>query len=137
MIDLCIIVDPVAKGRPRFSNFRGFVRTYTPQKTLDFEQEVKKQLLEQYKGLPLNGALKMEITFYFGIPKSYSRKKIKELEKNLFLHTNKPDVDNLIKSFCDASNGILWDDDKQVCIIKASKLWTNTQPRISVSIEEL
>lgn len=40
MIHLIIEGEPVAKGRPRFSVRGGYIRTFTPEKTKNFEEIV-------------------------------------------------------------------------------------------------
>lgn len=38
-------------------------------------------------------------------------------------HTQKPDIDNLIKTTKDSLKGIVWRDDSQVAEIDAVKFW--------------
>ncbi|MEA2036328.1 MAG: RusA family crossover junction endodeoxyribonuclease, partial [Nanoarchaeota archaeon] len=59
------------------------------------------------------------ILFGIPFPKSYSKKKRKEL----FLkpHNQKPDLDNMIKAVAD----ILMKEDKEIYKIKAKKIWSN------------
>jgi len=40
-------------------------------------------------------------------------------------HTHKPDLDNLIKFVLDSCNGILWEDDKIIGLIDATKRYSN------------
>lgn len=68
----------------------------------------------------------LEITFYIQIPKSWSKTKTKE--KNITLHDQKPDLDNLLKAFQDA-----FGEDKHVASVVATKIWTDTDPRIVAS----
>ena len=53
------------------------------------------------------------------MPKSWSKKK--KLLKLGTPHTSKPDLDNLIKNILDRGNNILWEDDKNISYITASK----------------
>lgn len=57
----------------------------------------------------------LHIEFYLPVPKS---KKAGAL--NSLPHKEKPDLDNLLKAFMDC-----WDQDKEVNIINAKKLWTS------------
>lgn len=59
----------------------------------------------------MEGALCVEMDFYFTRPKSVKRP----------YHTVKPDVDNLVKAVLDNGNEILWKDDRQIVQIIASK----------------
>ena len=101
-------VDPVAKGRPRFTK-QG--RAYTPKKTKEFETLIKKIARDQYKNGPMKQALSATIVFYFKKPKTVTRD----------YPTVKPDVDNCVKSTLDSLNGIVFVDDAQIIEINASK----------------
>jgi Holliday junction resolvase RusA-like endonuclease len=45
------------------------------------------------------------------------------------------DLDNLIKTFCDALNGLLWADDKQVYRIEAQREWGHPSPMTEAWID--
>lgn len=134
--EIIIKGEPVAKGRPRFRNCGSFVSAYTPAKTKNAEKSIKEQLREYFTDLPSQKPIRIEFVFYFGIPKSYSKKKIKELETNKFLHTNKPDADNVAKLYLDAMNGLVFNDDKQIATLKITKLYTFLEPRTEIIIDE-
>ena len=118
-------IVPQAKGRPRFGNGR----TFTPQRTRDFEDEIRRMAKEQYKQAPLTGAVSLVVTFYLPIPMSWSKKK-KENRIGQF-HASRPDLDNLLKGVLDALNGVLYNSDAQVVKLSAAKFY-GTQPRIEV-----
>lgn len=101
-------IKPIAKGRPRFG--KGFA--YTPSKTRQYENEVAQLLKKQYWGLPLKGPISVAITFLFERPKK---------PKHSVWHIVKPDADNLTKGVCDSANGIIWEDDAQVCELRVFK----------------
>lgn len=61
----------------------------------------------------------LHVTFYLPTPKSWSKKKRKEYHGTLC--QNRPDIDNLIKSFCDS----LTSEDKFVANIAATKRWAD------------
>jgi len=105
-------IDPVAKGRPRFT--RGG-RAYTPERTRKFTNELI-AMMQWQVGEPLEGALKVEIVFYMRRPKSVKRK----------YPTVKPDLDNLEKALYDAGNGILWNDDSQIVTHTVSKYYADS-----------
>lgn len=133
-IELVIEGEPVAKGRPKLSRYG----TYTPKKTKDYEELVKKAWNEsKYADFePLETAIKISVVFYRGIQKSGS-KQIKDAKnKGLILPTIKPDIDNYMKSILDGLNGLAYVDDSQVCSIKASKMYS-AYPRVEVVVEEI
>jgi len=78
----------------------------------------KDYLNDNSKGFKLPD--KFTILFCVPFPKSYSKKKCKEL----FLkpHQEKPDVDNMLKAIMDA--GIGRNDDKNVYCVKMKKVWS-------------
>ena len=119
-------LPPVAKGRPRFGNGR----TFTPKKTKDFEDRARQLMTAQFFMVPLEGPLRVELSFMFEKPKR---------AKHETLHIVRPDLDNLIKSVCDAAVGIVYVDDAQVCEILAKKVYCKegTSPRILFSVTSI
>jgi Holliday junction resolvase RusA-like endonuclease len=74
---------------------------------------------------PLAGPLRMSITFAMPRPKSHHRKN-GELKPNApTYHTCKPDTTKLIRSTEDALKGIAWQDDSQVAIQSAVKVYNS------------
>ena len=62
-----------------------------------------------------------DLTFDIPIPKSWTRKR-KELMAEEG-HTQKPDLDNYVKTILDACNGVVYEDDSQITCITAMKSW--------------
>lgn len=118
--ELFIPVLPVAKGRPRMG-MHGF---YTPEKTRNYEAEIRMHALAEKKlqslaePTPETVSLEADIVFYFPIPQN----KLKKIKDNAPMMI-KPDLDNLVKSILDGLQGILFKDDKQITKITASKLY--------------
>lgn len=61
----------------------------------------------------------LDITFYIEMPKSWSKKKREAMYMQP--HQSKPDLDNLVKAYCDA----LYDDDAGVYAIRCAKYWSD------------
>jgi Holliday junction resolvase RusA-like endonuclease len=78
------------------------------------------------------GATRLHASFYFSVPKSRARK-LKEGES----HTQKPDLDNCLKSIQDGLKQVAWHDDCCVVEIHARKLWTHGEPRAEIVVESL
>ena len=72
---------------------------------------------DQLKGFENYYTDKLYINFYLPMPKSWSKKK--RLQKTLCPHDQKPDIDNLVKAYMDAT----MPEDKEVWDIRASKFW--------------
>ena len=131
MIMLVIYGDPVPQGRPRFSR-NG--HTYSPQRSADYRQWVRLNMVNhvrKYMQKPLEKAVLLDITFYLGIPTSWSKKKRMEAAQGQIRPTGKRsgDLDNLVKMIQDAGNGILWADDSIITDLKTRKRYTGELAR--------
>ena len=129
-----IIGTPVAKGRPRLGKYT----TYTPTKTINYENWVKISYLNQYKDKEkITGkAIRMEIWAIFE-PTNTEKKSKKKYQSLLGKpYTKKPDNDNIAKSICDALNDIAYDDDSRICELIVHKLY-GEQAKAIVQIEEV
>lgn len=137
--ELHFIVEgkPIGKGRPRFSGRGGFIRTYNPQSTVDYEEKVKQSFLRQVGNefSDYTGALSVEINAYFEPPKSASKKKRNELIESKY-YLNKPDSDNIAKIVLDGLNKVAYYDDNQIVQLVVTKQYSE-QDRVEVKIEFL
>ena len=135
MIQFTVYGDPVAQGRPRFSNRGGFVKAYDPQKSRDFKDYVRLAASEHAPDQLLDEPLNLEVTFYRPIPKSFSKKKTTEAENGEILPTSKPDIDNYLKGVKDALSGIIWRDDNCITDVLMRKRYSN-RPRIEITVKK-
>lgn len=84
---------------------------------------------------PLDGPVSVNIHFWIPRPKSHYGKSLKPTAPDA--HTQKPDIDNLVKTVFDALNGIAWNDDAQVVSLSTEKTWADImKPSTFVLIEE-
>ena len=74
--------------------------------------------------IPSEKLVSVDIGFFIGMPKSWSKKK-KELKNGQYCD-NTADVDNYLKAILDSLNGVLFIDDKQVVEIFARKIYSET-----------
>ena len=68
-----IVGEPVAQGRPRFSNRGGFVRTYDPAKSRNAKQHVRfaaAEAMKEFDGEPLKGPIHLKAQFGIEMPPS-------------------------------------------------------------------
>ena len=83
---------------------------------------------------PLTCPLNMKIIFKFKRPKSHygtgRNKKIMKNKAPVYM-TKTPDIDNLIKFYLDAMNGIFFEDDRQIIRIESEKLYINDVESLS------
>lgn len=134
MIKFVVLGKPVAKARPRMTR-QGFA--YTPQKTINYENLVRYTFQSEFPSHePFLGLIEANITCIFDIPKSYSKKKTKELLETHNNYNHKPDLDNIAKIILDSLNGIAYKDDSQVTILHINKEYGN-QAKVIVELEEI
>jgi len=105
------LIDPVAKGRPRFSKHSIF----TPAKTRIYERQLRELMAYHWQRTPLNEPIYLDVIFCIKKPKSVKRE----------LPCVKPDGDNLLKAIKDAGNGILWKDDSLITQARYRKRYSD------------
>ena len=126
--------EPTAKGRPRFTR-RG--HTYTPKKTADYEKHIKAELIEQQaKPFEKETPLRVEVTFYKGYLKSWTKKQIHQAKDGSLMPVKRPDLDNYTKAILDGANGLLWHDDSQIVDLLLYKRYDET-PRVEITVKEI
>lgn len=130
--------EPVGKGRPRVTARGGkFAHAYTPKKTKDFEDSIRFEFManrcERMPVFTKDIPLKIEMTFAFPIPKSYSRKKHEECLLGIVQHTKKPDADNCAKAVADALEGFAYETDAQITVWQLEKIYSE-EPYVEVKI---
>jgi len=134
MITVVVPGTPIAKKRPRFAVRGGKGHVYSDQETE--EGKLLWELRQQFKGEPLEGALQVQITFYF-VPLKGDKAKVRAAKLNGEEgHTKKPDVDNLIKFYFDVMNGLIWVDDSQVVAVFGEKRFAE-QARTEIIIKRM
>lgn len=124
MIEFTYYGEIRGKGRPRFRKIGNFVSTYTPTETRDYEMSIKESFLVECADSErfYNGEqLAMELQIYQAVPKSVSKKKAQEMLEDKVKPTKKPDIDNILKSVCDALNKVAYTDDTQIVEMKIQK----------------
>jgi Holliday junction resolvase RusA-like endonuclease len=126
--------QPIGKGRPRASSRGGFVRMYTPAKTVTYEQAITREASAAMGAMELlTTPISMTVKAFYGLPVSWSkRKKLQAL--NGEIPPGKPDIDNVGKAVLDACH-VVYTDDKQVVRLLLEKEFS-VDPRIEVYIHE-
>ena len=119
---------PVGKGRPRFSTRGGYVRSYTPERTRDWEchvSDVAHGAMLNAGAVPTYDAVRVIVDAYYPVPASYSKKKREACISGEVKPMTKPDIDNVVKALLDAMNKVVFVDDKQVVNVQATKHYTD------------
>lgn len=129
VLRLKIPAIPAGKPRPRSTVRAGRAVVYDVRKvnksdgrkvdhpSVTFAATVRHAVCQLYHGPPIEGALRLDLTFVLPRPKSLIWK-TKPMPR--VLHTSKPDRDNLDKCVMDALTGLLWRDD---CQVAGGELW--------------
>jgi Holliday junction resolvase RusA-like endonuclease len=125
--------EPQGKGRHRTTKSG---HTYTPQKTVLYENWIKTCYLSRVGEKLLQGPIKATIEAYYTIPKSKSKKIKIQMEKGMVRPQKKPDADNVAKAVCDSLNGIAYKDDAQIVDISVSKYYAESG-FVKVILEEI
>lgn len=105
-------ISPISASRPRVSRHGGY---YTgPYKV--FREEmitiVPDTLGDGF--IPYEGPLRVDVEIFVRRPKKTK------------LIAPRADIDNFLKAIFDSMNGKLWEDDKQIHTVYATKQWTSS-----------
>lgn len=128
-----VLGKPCGKGRPRFT--RDGHRPYTPETTANYETLIKLAYM-QAGGAMFGGPVSLDITAYYSIPKSTTKKKSGLMANGSERPAIKPDADNIAKIVMDALNHIAYNDDKQVAELRVKKLYSH-EPKTFIEIKEV
>lgn len=144
--------EPQGKERPRFVRGKN-VRTYTPASTHRYEDLVRyysrTSRLQHNIDKPINQECDVSIKAYFGVPKSYSKKRKELCLSGKERPAKKPDGDNIAKIVLDGMNPKMklnkalhkkiclaegfYEDDKQVVALSVEKLYSG-KPHVEVRV---
>jgi Holliday junction resolvase RusA-like endonuclease len=122
LVEFTVPGEVRGKGRPRFDGRRG--RTYTDAKTAAYEQTVQTMArLAMAGAAPVDGPVRLLVTAYIEVPRSYSARKRQYCLLGRTFPTKKPDFDNCEKIIADALKGVVYIDDAQVVQWAGRKVW--------------
>lgn len=137
MVSFIVYGEPKGKGRPRFRKIGNFVKPYSSEVTVTYENLVKMSFIESCEEKFLESQpLEMEVIIYQSIPSSASKKKQKEMEEGIIRPTKKPDCDNILKAILDGLNKTAYKDDTQIVKLSCEKFYSN-EPRVEILIKEM
>jgi Holliday junction resolvase RusA-like endonuclease len=126
----------VAKGRARHSTRGGVVRTYTPAKTVSYENLIASRASDAMDGAPpADCALVVSVVAHLPVPASWSAKKRAAALTGLMRPTSRPDVDNYLKSALDGMNAVVFRDDAQIVRATVSKRFAET-PGMTIEVRD-
>lgn len=137
---------PVALPRPRFqrafqrNTSRGTLRVFTPKVAQKAKADFRCDIVAQANGYTLpapDKAVTLRIVYRFKRPKAHFRHDGTVATSAPTHHLRTPDLDNLVKFTLDTITGPLIHDDKQVAVIKASKIWDDRNRAENAASTEL
>lgn len=136
-VKFTVLGVPQGKGRPRFSQVGQYVKTYTSDKTVAYENLVRLEYRRQcndYK-FEKDRPVDVRILAYYPIPKSETKKRKAMMSTNELRPMKKPDTDNVVKVILDSLNQIAYHDDVQAVDCQVRKFYSEN-PRVVVTIED-
>ncbi len=123
--------EPVGKGRARSRIVKAkggaapFVQTYTPEKTRNYEGNLRFAAQMAIGSLPpIDAPIAMTVTAARSIPTSWSKKKQAAARAGEIWPTSKPDADNYLKTAKDGLNKIVYRDDCLVVVATVVKVYS-------------
>jgi Holliday junction resolvase RusA-like endonuclease len=122
-------INPTPASRPRVTRWG----TFYGKKYKGFKKDMDELLLDIDKEW-LEGLIFADMTFFVGIPKSWSKKK-KKLKSGQWCDNN-ADLDNYEKSILDSLSGVYFHDDRQIVQQQSKKIWADTGS-IKIILEEV
>lgn len=125
-LNLAINPKPKARHRTGIRNHR--IIHYSDQRTVAFEKQVRLLARTQFHHAPIKGPIRA--VFLFKIEKPQKGRKGSKMKEPICT----PDLDNLLKSVCDALNKICWNDDAQIVEICCKKIWAMEKETPSIQI---
>lgn len=135
IISFIVEGQPQGKGRHRTTKTG---HTYTPEKTVYYENWVKGCYIQRTGAKWLQGPLKATVEAYYKIPNSIkSKNKRQKMIKGIIRPQIKPDADNIAKVILDSLNGLAYADDKSVVDLTVSKYYSETEGFIKITLEEI
>lgn len=119
----------VKDGKPR-------PLVYKPRTAADWEAAIIAKLEPYIPEQPLEGPIFITAVFEFLRPQSHytSKGKLREKYRSEW-HTQRPDLDNLLKVLDVLQQMGFWRDDAKIAGIKAEKRWTEKMPGLTLIID--
>lgn len=134
MVKLVFNIKPQSQLRPRAAYTRsGHIVVYDPKVTHLYKQRLRSLARKQYTQPALTDALKVDVYFFRPVQTSISNKERERRISGEHRPAVKSDIDNYIKALFDALNGVVWQDDKQICDLVAHKYYSEN-PRIEIEV---
>lgn len=122
-VTISVLGPPQGKGRARsFVKPGGHIGHYTPTATRDYEAMIRAAAQREMGNKPpWSQPARMTMRAIFPIPASWPAKKRHAALVGDIWPAKKPDLDNILKAWKDALNGIVYTDDALVVRVELEK----------------
>lgn len=124
----------IVQKQTRFRCFNGKPIAYDPSKK-DL-QNIQKLIRPHAPKNPICAPVRLNIHFFFPIPKSTNKTNRLLMLKGLILPDVRPDEDNLAYIVTNALKGIVYDDDKRICQKHVYKFY-DEKPRTVIQVKQI
>ena len=132
--------EPQGKARAKTVRLKnGFSHSYTPEKSVSYENLVKLCFQEEVGPdfQPMAGLFRVDIIAFMAPPASKPKTwTVLALIASVIRPAKKPDWDNIGKIVCDALNGIAYKDDSAIVDGRVRKFYSD-RPRVEVRIVDI
>jgi Holliday junction resolvase RusA-like endonuclease len=127
---------PQGKGRARSFVRGGHIGHYTPEKTRTYEASIRAAAIAEIGAQPpLDEPVDLVLRAIFPVPVSWSERKRRQAITG-DIKPGKPDLDNIVKAWTDALNGIAYRDDSLICRMAVEKRY-GPQPLVVVTVRPI
>ena len=135
MITIELEGKPIPLHRPRACKRGAFIQMYNDQEPIMNEY---RWLIKGMFNAPIYTVpMRIGVTFFMPIPKATPKARRAEMLANILRPMSRPDLDNLLKFILDCMNGIVYEDDSQICELGIIEKRFGLEPKTVVRIEPL
>ena len=121
-ITITMLGAPQGKGRARTFIRGDHVGHYTPEKTVTYEGMIRTAATQELSGRnAFDEPVEFTLRAIFPVPASWSEKKRQRAIVGELKPGKKPDLDNIVKAWNDALNGVVYRDDSLICRMTLDK----------------
>lgn len=115
---------PIPTMRPRKGMYSFYIPNDAKNRKL-IHSIIIPQIPENILKNPLMSEIYLKAYFYFPIPKGFNQRDYQLAKEGYIKPIVKPDLDNVMKTYLDALNKLVWVDDSQVVEIYVKKCYTD------------
>ncbi|MDE5460189.1 RusA family crossover junction endodeoxyribonuclease [Bradyrhizobium sp. CSS354] len=136
-VTITLAGQPQGKGRARAFLRGGHIGHYTPEKTRSYEGMIRTAAMDAIAGRPaLDEPIEFVLRAIFPVPASWSARKRQQALTGEIKPGKKPDLDNIVKAWNDALNGVAYRDDSLICRMTSEKRY-GPQPLVVVTVRPI